>query len=118
MCASLEGGHHQNVWIKEWCRVYSALWLYNCLGGRQTVEAIEREKKHSMEMIHVKDAQYFNNLEDAEQYPAARCAQGPGIYMYHWCTSAAVESMNAANCQMCAKTAVDLLQLNLILWLF
>jgi hypothetical protein len=60
-----------------------------------------------MEMMHVKDAQYLNNLEDAEQYPVVRCAQGPCIYMYHRSTSAAVELMNAANCKMRAKTAVD-----------
>ena len=60
-------------------------------------------------MMHVKDAQYLNNLEDAEQYPVARCAQGPGIHMYHRSTSAAVESMNAANHKMRSKTAVDLL---------
>ena len=57
--------------------------------------------------MHAKDAQYLNNLEDAEQYPAARCAQGHGIYMYHRSTSAAVESMNAANHKMHAKTALD-----------
>ncbi len=66
-------------------------------------------------MMHVKDAQYLNNLEDAEQYPVARCAQGPGIYMYHRSTSAAVESMNAANCEMRAKTAVDPLNACIIL---
>ncbi len=58
-------------------------------------------------MMHVKDMQYLNNIENAEQYPAARCAQGPGIYMYHRSTSATVESMNAVNCKMRAKTAVD-----------
>ena len=60
-----------------------------------------------MTMMHTKDAQYLNNLEDAEQYPAARCAQGHEIYMYHQSTSAVVESMNAANREMRAKTAVD-----------
>jgi hypothetical protein len=89
--------------------VYSALWVYNCLVGCRTVEAIERKKNKCMDMMHVKDAQYLNNLEDAEQYPVARCAQGPGIHMYHRSTSAAVESMNAANHKMRSKTAVDLL---------
>jgi hypothetical protein len=68
-----------------------------------------------MSMMRAKDAQYLNSLEDAEQYPVARCAQGPGIYMYHRSTSAVVESMNAANCEMRAKTAVDPLNACLLL---
>jgi hypothetical protein len=68
-----------------------------------------------MEMMHVKDVQYLNNLEDAEQYPVARCAQDPSIYMYHRSTSAAVESTNAANCKMHSKTAVDPLNTSILL---
>ena len=68
-----------------------------------------------MEMMHVKGAQYLNSLEDAEQYPVVRCAQGPGIYMYHKSTSSVVESMNAANCKMHSKTAVDLLNACILL---
>jgi len=68
-----------------------------------------------MTMMHAKDIQYLNNLEDPEQSPASRCAQGPGIYMYHRSTSAAVESMNAANKKMRAKTAVDPLNACLLL---
>ncbi len=86
--------------------VYSALRVYNRLMGCRRVKAIERKNKCT-EMMHIKDAQYLNNLEDAEQYPAARSAQGPGIYMYHRNTSSAVESINAANHKMHAKTAVD-----------
>ena len=68
-----------------------------------------------MEMMHVKDAQYLNNLEDAEQYPASRCAQCSGIYMYHRSTSALVKSINAANREMRSKTAVDLLNTCILL---
>ena len=105
--------HHRRGNIIKMCGsksgscIYSALWEYNPLVGCQTVKAIERGKNNSMEMMHVKDAQYLNNLEDAEQYPAARCAQDPGIYIYNRSTSAAVELMNAANHKMRAKTAVD-----------
>ncbi len=105
--------HHQRGDIIKMCgsksgtRVYSALWVYNRLVGCRMVEAIEREKDKYMPMMHAKDAQYLNNLEDAEQYPAARCTQGQGIYMCHRSTSAAVESMNAANREMRFKTAVD-----------
>ena len=92
---------------KSGTRVYSVLWVYNCLVGCRTVEHIEREKDKYMPMMHAKDAQYLNNLEDADQYPASRCAQGHKIYMYHRITSAAVELMNAANREMRSKTAVD-----------
>jgi hypothetical protein len=113
--------HHRRGNIIKMCgsksgtRVYSALWVYNRLVGCRTVEHIEREKAKYMTMMHAKDIQYLNNLEDPEQYPASRCAQGPGIYMYHRSTSAAVESMNAANKEMRAKTAVDPLNACLLL---
>ncbi len=105
--------HHRRGNIIKMCgsksgtRVYSALWVYNCLVGCRTIEHIKREKDKYMPMMHTKDIQYLNNLADSEQYPASRCAQGHGIYMYHRSTSAAVESMNAANREMRAKTAVD-----------
>ena len=83
--------------------IYSVLWVYNLLEGCQMVQATKREKNSSMEIMHIKDAQYLNHLEDAEQYPAVRSKKGPGIYMYHKSTSTAVESMNSANCKMCSK---------------
>ena len=73
------------------------------------------EKDKYMPMMHAKDAQYLNNLENAEQYPVSRCAQGHGIYMYHRSTSAAVESMNADNREIRAKSAVDLLKACILL---
>ncbi len=75
--------------------------------GCQTVPVINMEMNFSIEMMHVKDAQYLNNMEDAEQYSAASCNKGPGIYMYHWSTSVAVESTNAANRKMHSKSSVD-----------
>jgi hypothetical protein len=60
MCGSKSGTH-----------LYSALWVYNHLVGCRTVEHIEREKDKYMPMMHAKDAQYLNNLEDAEQYPVS-----------------------------------------------
>ncbi len=58
-------------------------------------------------MMHKTDMQYLNSVRDESQYPAARCAKAPGVYMYHCTSSAAVESMNAANREMRAKTAED-----------
>ncbi len=57
-----------------------------------------------------KGIQYLNNLTNELQYPAAQCAMGENIYMYHRSSSGAVESMNRANgeMRMRARTAVDL----------
>jgi hypothetical protein len=105
--------HHRRGNIIKMCgaasgnRIYSALWVYNRLVGCRTVEQIEREKTSSMPMMHANDARYLNNLNDDEQYPAARCNKCPGIYMYHRSTSAGVESMNGANIEMRARAAVD-----------
>ena len=105
--------HHRRGNIIKMCgaasgnRIYSAQWVYNRLVGCQTVEQLEREKISSMPMMHVNDARYLNNLDNDEQYPAARCNKCPGIYMYHRSTSAGAKSMNGANIEMCAKSAVD-----------
>ena len=103
--------HHRRGDIIKMCgaasgnRIYLALWVYNCLVGCRMVKKIEREKTASMEMMHVSNARYLNNLDDDEQYPAVRCNKFPGIYMYHWSTSSGAESMNAANCEMRTKSA-------------
>ena len=107
LCASWEGEYHQHVWIEECSCIYSVLWVYNHLVGCQTVPVINMEMNFSMEMMHVKDAQYLNNMEDAEQYSAASCNKGPGMCMHHWSTSVAVESTNAANRKMHSKSSVD-----------
>ncbi len=52
--------------------------------------------------------QYLNNLTDESQYPAAQCAMGENIYLYHRSSSGAVESMNRENIEMRARTAIDL----------
>jgi hypothetical protein len=88
-------------------RVYLALWVYNRLLQCCTVAQIEREKAKKFPMMHQTDLQYLNFLTDESQYPAARCAKDPGVYIYHRTLSAMVESMNAANRDMQAKTAVD-----------
>jgi len=113
--------HHRRGNIIKMCgaasgnRIYSALWVYNRLVGCQTVEQIEREKTSSMPMMHVNVARYLNNLDDDEQYPAARCNKYPGIYMYHRSASAGAESMSGANIKMRAKSAVDLLNALILL---
>ncbi len=98
--------YHRRQSISKMCvnkvgnRGYSAMWTYNCLVECQTIEQLETEKQNSFPTMHHKDFCYLNNLDNVSQYPAATCAMGPGIYMYHRSSSASVESMNAANCDM------------------
>jgi hypothetical protein len=70
-----------------------------------------------MHVTHMsaKDLQYLNTIEGKAQYPGARRAMEEGIYMYQQSVSRAVESMNAANKEMRACTAVDALNATLLL---
>jgi len=77
-------------------KVYSALWVYNCLLQCRTVAQLEREKEKTFPLMHRTDLRYLNSLSDESQYPAARRTKAPGVYMYHRTLLAAVESMNAA----------------------
>ena len=88
-------------------RVYSAHYVYNSLLQCRTVTQTKKEKEKNFPFMHSSDLKYLNNLSDHVQYPAARCALSAGTYMYHRTLSATVESMNAANREMRAKTAVD-----------
>jgi hypothetical protein len=82
--------------------------MYNKLIHCCSVALIEHNKREHFESMKTKDIQYLNNLTDESQYPAAQCAMGENIYMYHCSSSGAVESMNRANSEMRARTAVDL----------
>jgi hypothetical protein len=62
-----------------------------------------------------KDINYLNSLDDESQYPAARCAMGLYVYMYFRSSSGTAESMNKANKEMRAQTAVDLLNACILL---
>jgi hypothetical protein len=94
---------------------YSALWMYNKLIQCRTVEQLELVKEQNFTKMHTSDHTYLNKLADVSQYPAARCAMGEGIYMYHRTSSAAVESMNAANKEIRDRTAVDLVNATILL---
>jgi hypothetical protein len=86
----------------------SALWMYNKLIHFCSVALIEHNKRKHFKLMKSKDIQYLNILTDESQYLAARCTMGENIYMYHHSLSGAVESMNRANSEMRAQTAVDL----------
>ena len=76
----------------------SALWMYNKLMRCRSVALINHNKsKHFNHNL--------NSLTNESQNPAARCAMGENVYMYHHSLSGAVESMNRANNEMRAHTA-------------
>ncbi len=74
----------------------------------RSVALIEHNECKHFKSMKSKDIQYLNNPIDESQYPAAQCAMGENIYMYHCSSSGAVESMNSASSKMRAQTAVDL----------
>ncbi len=89
--------------------------MYNKLIKCRSVEQLELVKEQNFTKMHTSDHTYLNKLADVSQYPAARCAMGEGIYMYHRTSSAAVESMNAANKEIRDRTAVDLVNATILL---
>ena len=94
---------------------HSALWMYNKLMKCKNVEQLQYNKdKHCPHMSN-KDLYYLNSLEDESQYPAARCAMDPSIFMYSRSSSGTAESMNRANKEMRSRTAVDLLNACMLL---
>jgi len=105
--------YHRSTNIIKMCgaksgnRVYSALYVYNKLLKCRSVDQIQREKDKNFPFMHTGDLRYLTSLKDHAQYPAARCHLSAGTYMYHRTSSAGVESMNAVNREMRAKTAVD-----------
>jgi hypothetical protein len=87
----------------------SALWMYNKFMRCRSVALIEHYKEQHFKNMKMKDIQYLNSLTDESQYPAARCAMGLLVYMYHHSSSGTVESMNKANKDIRVQMAVDLL---------
>ena len=94
---------------------FKAAWLFNKLVNAKTPEAIERLKKEYSGKVVQRDMAYLKNLLDEEQYPAARCAMDVGVIMYGRSSSASVESMNAANREIRARTRVCLVNATILL---
>jgi hypothetical protein len=82
--------------------------MYNKLIHCRSVAIIKHNKRKHFKSMKSKDIQYLINLTNELQYLAARCTMRENIYMYHHSPSGAVESMNRANSEMRARTAVDL----------
>ncbi len=84
------------------------MWLYNKLIKAKTTCEIDQIKQKHAPFVSDKALKYFNALEDAAQYPAARVALDYShIIMYQHSASLAVESMKRANKADRDRTAVD-----------
>jgi hypothetical protein len=90
--------------------------MYNKLIRCCNPAKIEYTRNMFVKHMSAKDLRYLNSINNEEQYPGARCAMADkGIYMYQQSESSAVESMNAANKEMRAPTAVGALNATLLL---
>ena len=94
--------------VKGGSQKNSCLWYYNECMKAKNVAQLENIKLYNAPNINDKGLKYLNTLPDTAQYPAARVAMGPGIYMYHRSASLSVESMNQANKPVREKSAVDI----------
>jgi hypothetical protein len=69
-----------------------------------------------LDELNPTDQHYLTKIDETKQYPAARCAMGPGICMYGKSASSGIESMNRANKHFVwMKTAVHILNTSLLL---
>ena len=93
----------------------SCKWLYNKLLQATNVKELEQIKRDNAVNVSDKALKYLNSMEDIHQYPAARCAMGEGIYLYNRTASSSVESMNQANKEVRARTAVDVVNASILL---
>jgi hypothetical protein len=90
--------------------------MYNKLMRCCSLAKIEYTRTMNVKHVSAKDLRYLNSINNEEQYPGARCAMGDeGIYMYQQSAPSTVESMNAVNIEMWARTAVDALNATLLL---
>ena len=89
--------------------------LFNLLSKAHTLAEIEHLRNVHQDCLNPNHLDYLNSVPDNSQFPAARCAMGTDIYMYHRSAGLEGESMNHANAKMRDRTAVDCLNLALLL---
>ena len=89
----------------------TCLWMYNILMNCNLVMTIRFLKSKYLELMKPAHAAYLELLQDNQQIPAACYNKShdnvPDIYMYRKTASSGVESMNRANNEARAKSAVD-----------
>ena len=99
---------NMQTYVKEEKGKYFCLWFYQLLLTPKNHDTIT--SKHRFEhSAHLDDKAlcYLNLVPDHQQYPAARCEMGDGIYMYQRSLQSIAESMNKANMVVRERTAVD-----------
>jgi len=97
---------------KKECKAIQA---FDSLISAKNIDDLRERKEFFYPCIDDEDKIYLTKLRDDQQYPAARCALGPHIYMYGRTSSASVESMNAANKSVCHRTSIDLVNATILL---
>jgi hypothetical protein len=96
---------------------HSAYWLYKTLvncGSKATLDRVR--DKYSHHLTEKQLGYLFNeDVKDEAQFPAARCAMGPNIFLYDHEASSGVESMNQANKPARDRAAVDVANATMLL---
>ena len=90
-------------------------WLFNLLSNIHTPQEfteVKEKRKHHLNPTHL---EYLHSLHDSAQYPAARCGVSENVFMYHLSAVSGGENRNHANENMRSSTAVDLLNVALLL---
>ncbi len=76
------------------------------------IHFLKQKYEDQMKPAHVA---HLSALKDDQQYPAARCTKAHDVYMYGKTALSGVKSMNRANDNVRARTAVHMLNAALIL---
>ena len=87
----------------------TANWMFNLLSNCKTRREINMQSEKHLPSLSADEQRFLLKLADNAQYPAARCAMGPNVYMYGRTASSGVESMNRANMEVRNNTSVDAL---------
>ena len=118
-CFNFFCSFHRRQNIMKQCKggvnQYKGAWLFNKLLNAKTPESIDRIRGACEGRMKPRDVAYVASIPDAEQYPAARCAMARHVVMYGRSSSASVESMNAANKEIRARTSVCLVNATILL---
>ncbi len=85
------------------------MWMYNLLMKCNNFSSIEFLRNKYTADMHPSHLHYLENIDDKQQYPAARCAMSDDIIMYGISASSGVEAMNQANDCVRQRTATDAL---------
>ena len=89
--------------------------MFNLLSNCNTVAEIENMKETYYPQMLQLDIDYLENVDNVEQYPAARCALSSTAFMYQRSSSQMVEAMNNANKRMRVRSGVDVLNATILL---